>query len=280
MHKTDLSPTSNPSGAAPQVLDEQADQRFRQKVRELLGGNPDSVWHSGYVDHVWDKCRQPLEQYLQQSRARRVLEFGCNIGATSVVLARLGMKVDAVDIAPRYIEVAKENAARFGLANQINFTCHADSTALPWPDATFQFITCNSVLEYVPFSILPAVLAELGRVLAPGGILFVAGTSNRLSPVEIHSGRWFINYLPRSFGPAAKDVERGLFPWDVLRHFPGYTQLDVEDQSSTYFSWKAEAGMQPSRHAFLKAIDVVSRPLGLPVGLLVPSFSSALRKPV
>lgn len=269
----------NPPDQGPAVRDPAANERFRQKVVDLLGGDPDSIWHGGYVDHVWEKCRQPLVQYLGQSRAKRVLEFGCNLGATSVVLAYLGAKVDAIDIDTRYIEIAVENAARHGFTDEIRFGCHADSTALPWPDGTFDFIACNSVLEYVPFAILPAVLSELDRILAPGGIVFVAGTSNRLSPIEIHSRRWFINYLPRSFGPAASDVERGLFPWDVLGGFPGYTQLDVEDRSSTYFDWKRAAGMSASRRAVLHAVDAVSRPLGLPVALLLPSFSTALRKP-
>ena len=263
----------------PALKDPAANQRFRQKVIDLLGGDPDSIWHGGYVAHVWEKCRQPLVQYLRQSKAQRVLEFGCNLGATSVVLAHLGVKVDAIDIDTRYLEIAVENAARHGFTDEIVFGCHPDSTALPWPDGTFNFIVCNSVLEYVPFTILPAVLAELDRILAPGGIVFVAGTSNRLSPIEIHSRRWFINYLPRSFGPAASDVERGLFPWDVLRGFPGYSQLDVEDRSRTYFDWKMEAGMSAPKRAVLHAVDAVSRPLGLPVALLLPSFSTALRKP-
>lgn len=265
--------------AGPAIQNSASDLRFRDMIRATLGGDPDSVWHSGYVDHIWEKCRHPLAHYLSLSGAQRVLEFGCNIGATSVVLAHMGAKVDALDISPRYIEVAKENATRYGFGDSITFTCHTDSTALPWSDASFDFVTCNSVLEYVPIGILPAVLAELDRVLAPGGILFVAGTSNRLSPVEIHSKRWFINYLPRSFGPAASDCERGLFPWEVLRSFPGYTQLDVQDGSSTYFDWKVSAGMPASKRAVLRAVDALSRPLGLPVGLLLPSFSTALRKP-
>lgn len=270
----------NAPTAGPIVRNPAADQRFRQLIRDSLRGDPDSVWHAGYVDHVWEKCREPLVQYLRKSQARRVLEFGCNIGASSVVLAHLGVKVDAVDIDQKYIDVAQANAQRYGLENEVSFTCHADSTALPWANDTFDFIVCNSVLEYVPFAILPAVLVELGRVLAPGGILFVAGTSNRLSPIEIHSRRWFINYLPRRFGPAAHDVERGLFPWDVLQGFPGYTQLDVEDRSRTYFDWKKGSGMSASRRALLTAVDSVSRPLGWPVALLLPSFSTALRKPV
>lgn len=267
------------SRGAPSVIDAAANQRFREKIIDLLNGNPDSVWNGGYVDHVWEKCRQPFIHYLKRNRSHSVLEFGCNIGATSVVLAHLGAKVHALDIDPRFIEIARENAARYGQTDSITFTCHSDSTALPWPDGAFDFITCNSVLEYVPYAILPAVLSELGRVLAPGGILFVAGTSNRLSPVEIHSHRWFINYLPRSFGPAASDVERGLFPSDVLRAFPGYTQLDLEDRSTTYFDWKRGAGMSAPKRAILRAVDAVSRPLGFPVALLLPSFSTALRKP-
>lgn len=266
--------------SAPRLSDPVANQRFRDKVSNLLKGDPDSIWNGGYVDHVWEKCRHPLMRYLQQSGASRVLEFGCNIGATSVVLAHLGARVEAIDIAPHFIEVAKDNAARYGVSESIAFMCHADSTALPWPDGEFELITCNSVLEYVPHAILPAVMSELDRVLAPGGILFLAGTSNRLSPVEIHSRRWFINYFPRSFGPADSDVERGLFPWDVLRGFPGYKQLDIEDRSSTYFEWKKGAGMSMSKRTILQAVDALSRPLGAPVALLLPSFSMAVRKPI
>ncbi|WP_332740805.1 class I SAM-dependent methyltransferase [Hydrogenophaga sp.] len=279
MLKTPETTPLNASHDGPRVQDLVADQRFRQKIRDLLRGDPDSIWHGGYVDHVWEKCREPLVQYLRKTKARRVLEFGCNIGATSVVLAHLGVKVDAVDIDRKYIDIAQENAARYGFSQEVRFSCHADSTVLPWEDETFDFIVCNSVLEYVPFAILPAVLSELGRVLAPGGILFVAGTSNRLSPIEIHSRRWFINYLPRRFGPAAHDVERGLFPWEVLRGFPGYAQLDVEDRSRTYFDWKKSSGMSAPKRAVLNAVDAMSRPFGLPVALLLPSFSTAVRKP-
>lgn len=269
----------NVKSIGPAIQSDASDIRFREMIRKLLGGDPDSVWHGGYVDHIWEKCRHPLVHYLSLNSDKHVLEFGCNIGATSVVLAHLGAKVHAIDIASHFISVARENAARYGFSDSITFTCHADSAALPFLDASFDFITCNSVLEYVPIGILPAVLAELDRVLAPGGILFVAGTSNRLSPIEIHSQRWLINYLPRSFGPAASDCERGLFPWEVLSGFPRYTQLDLQDCSRIYFDWKVASGMPAFKRAVLKVIDVVSRPWGLPVGLLLPSFSTALRKP-
>ena len=99
------------SRLAPKLLDEAANQRFREKIIGLLNGNPDSVWNGGYVDHVWEKCRQPFIHYLKRSRSQNVLEFGCNIGATSVVLAHLGAKVQALDIDPRFIEIARDYPA-------------------------------------------------------------------------------------------------------------------------------------------------------------------------
>ena len=43
----------------------------------------------------------------------------------------------------------------------------ADATALPFPDATFDAATSVQVYEYV--ADLPSALAELHRVLRPGG---------------------------------------------------------------------------------------------------------------
>ena len=54
---------------------------------------------------------------------------------------------------------------------------------------------------------------ELNRVLKPDGLLLVFGTSNRLSPVEMHSGESFNNYIPRRFDQVlGRQRERGVSP--------------------------------------------------------------------
>jgi 2-polyprenyl-3-methyl-5-hydroxy-6-metoxy-1,4-benzoquinol methylase len=50
----------------------------------------------------------------------------------------------------------------------------ASVSALPFADATFDWVLCLDVLEHVPLGEQPAALAELGRVLGPGGSLLVS----------------------------------------------------------------------------------------------------------
>lgn len=59
---------------------------------------------------------------------------------------------------------------------------HADATALPFPDATFDAVVCFTMLHHVPTTDLQdRVLAEAARVLRPGGVL--AGSDSRWGPL-------------------------------------------------------------------------------------------------
>jgi SAM-dependent methyltransferase len=47
----------------------------------------------------------------------------------------------------------------------------AGAESLPFPDATFDCVTCIEVLEHIPSNLRSAALVEIGRVLRPGGKL-------------------------------------------------------------------------------------------------------------
>lgn len=51
---------------------------------------------------------------------------------------------------------------------------HASLDALPFPDASFDCALCLDVLEHLPYNEQPRALAELHRVLGPGGELIVS----------------------------------------------------------------------------------------------------------
>jgi SAM-dependent methyltransferase len=56
---------------------------------------------------------------------------------------------------------------------------------LPWPDASFDAVLCAVSVQYL---VRPVdVFAEIGRVLAPGGV-FVIATSHRLFPTKAIAG--------------------------------------------------------------------------------------------
>lgn len=100
--------------------------------------------------------------------SERVLDVGCNVGALLQGFAELNpfAQLAGVDV-----NAAAVTAAR-------NRVPHADiqlvsGTRLPFPDDTFDCVTCIEVLEHIPSTARRSSLAEMCRVLAPGGQLIV-----------------------------------------------------------------------------------------------------------
>jgi SAM-dependent methyltransferase len=97
-----------------------------------------------------------------------VLDVGCGPGRLSVALAARGLEVTGLDLDPAMIERARSNAGKADLAANLvpTFTV-GDVASLPFPDATFDVVV--STLSMHHWDDREAGLAEIGRVLRPGG---------------------------------------------------------------------------------------------------------------
>lgn len=94
------------------------------------------------------------------------LDVGCGEGANTRQLARVGARMHAVDIAPTFIQRAKEEEIShpLGIRYQV-----ADAIDLPFGSAEFDFVTAFMSLMDLPD---PAqALREASRVLRPNGFL-------------------------------------------------------------------------------------------------------------
>src|SRR6266446_2264566 len=131
----------------PEIVNAGLDEMFRAEVIKH-GWKPDDPWIGGYLSTAWDKDRFYIRSFLGDIQGKSGLEFGCNFGATSIMLSRLGALVSAVDADRRYVTIARRNAARYG-EERIQFEWVPAGTALPFPDTSFDFVSCASVLEYV-----------------------------------------------------------------------------------------------------------------------------------
>ena len=98
----------------------------------------------------------------------RALDVGCGGGYLSEELARLGFNVSGVDPAPASLAAAQSHAKQSGLT--IDYRV-AQAESLPFPDGSFDLVTCCDVLEHVQD--LDRTLSEIARVLKPGGIFIV-----------------------------------------------------------------------------------------------------------
>jgi len=274
---------------SPAIGSAAARQTFDDRARSL-GLDPASRWVGGYVEYEWTHLCPLLEAYGVEVGGRRILELGCNVGASAIVMAWLGGDVQAIDISEPNVALARANACRYGEPGgelvrigegRAGFRCVPDTRSLPYPDAAFDLVTCNSVLEYVDPGQLAAVQREVDRVLAPGGVIVVTGTSSRLWPREVHSGRWLIHWLPRGLGRRlAGDgrLEQGVWPWVVRNGFGRrYTNLDQTDGGRAFLAGRA--AMTPSRAGIgLRLVAATARSLGIGPGLMTNSVSCVLRK--
>jgi SAM-dependent methyltransferase len=112
-------------------------------------------------------------ELLDPRPGERVLDIGSGPGYLAAALAeRVGRTgaVCAVDPSPAMNTIAEQRTAALP---QVTVDV-GDALALPHPDGGFDAAVCTQVYEYV--ADMPAALAELRRVLRPGGRVLVLDT--------------------------------------------------------------------------------------------------------
>ena len=121
-----------------------------------------------------------------------VVDAGCGSGTKSFELARRGYRVQAMDFSVTILEQARAAAVEQGYSERISFD-QSDLTALSIPSGSVHRAVCWGVLMHVPD--IGAAVAELARIIAPGGTLVVSeGNMRSLQAVTL---RWIKQLLRR-----------------------------------------------------------------------------------
>ncbi len=143
----------------------------------------------------WQAVRRKTIELAQLQPGERVLEVGCGTGTISLLAkAQVGSTGQAYGIDPSLpmIQRACSKAARQHLA--VDFQT-GTVEQLAFPDAAFDVVLSSFMMHMVPEEVKRQGLAEIARVLKPGGRLLVVDTKR---PEEnqtdarrmIHTGAW------------------------------------------------------------------------------------------
>jgi tellurite methyltransferase len=121
----------------------------------------------------WSEVADDLFSFTRQMRranCRRVYDLGCGAGRHSVFLAQQGFEVTASDISASAIETTGKHLAAAGVSATLR---RLDMANWPFDDTSFDAVIAFNVVYHATRSDVEAVLAQVYRVLTPGGLLFI-----------------------------------------------------------------------------------------------------------
>ena len=135
------------------------------------------------ISHAYDlisdagehKAREQGEHTLNVQSGENVLEIGFGTGNTLLHLAEAvgeSGRVSGIDVSTGMLEVATRKVESKGLADRVDLSV-GDARQLPYKDESFDAVFASFTLELFPLNDIPAVLAEVARILKPSGRLGV-----------------------------------------------------------------------------------------------------------
>ena len=122
-----------------------------------------------FVDDWATAC---LASHISPQATHRMLDVGTGTALIPIEFCRRfsGSHIVAIDLATEMLKLAQSNIVRAGFRDHIALQL-VDAKRLPWADGEFATVISNSIIHHIPQPI--DSLAEMVRVLAPGGLLFV-----------------------------------------------------------------------------------------------------------
>lgn len=156
--------------------------------------------------------------------AGAILDVGCGTGESTLAWRRRfpDARIVAVDVSPFMLAVAERK-----LAPEPRIEVRwANAEALPFADASFDVVTASLLLHELPADVSPRVLAEMRRVVRPGGAVAV------LEPYAV--GGRALHPIPFP-EPYLKDYLAT--DWDVAFKEAGFADVALDAYGEGWIRW-------------------------------------------
>jgi 2-polyprenyl-3-methyl-5-hydroxy-6-metoxy-1,4-benzoquinol methylase len=104
---------------------------------------------------------------LKERKVWKVLDLGCGVGRHSLLLAKAGFNITAMDGSKNGINFLTREAS---LAGVVIDTTLSEMTTLSYDNTTFDYVLAWNVIYHGDLSVVTRVISEITRVLKPGGL--------------------------------------------------------------------------------------------------------------
>ncbi len=153
------------------AMDPAALERYRANMRKEWTESQTAVARRKWSVPAEMLARETTKTMIKLAEVQpgqKILDIASGAGQPAIPFAKAvgpGGHVTATDLSAALLAVAEENARAEGVTN---LTIHqADAESLPFPDTSFDTVTCRCGLMFVPDHV--KALGECRRVLKPGG---------------------------------------------------------------------------------------------------------------
>jgi SAM-dependent methyltransferase len=221
---------------------EDADLYARAGIDDVAEFYRDKFVSNAVLDHQYFK---PLDRfdlrfartmwvYDNVRRNSAILDLGCGAGMLAL-LKRKGVTLTGVDLSDECVAAARRNG--------YDETVRSELHALPFPEASFDYVVSLDVIGHIAAEQKDAVLTEIRRVLRPDGV-----TLHGIECTDRAARRRYDEMSP-----------------EELRHFigiDGHVGLEEEDEHAARFrrffihvAWEPRYALCLSSEEFLKQAD-------------------------
>jgi demethylmenaquinone methyltransferase/2-methoxy-6-polyprenyl-1,4-benzoquinol methylase len=187
-------------------------------------------WHS--------RWKERLVQFARIEPTHRVLDLAAGTGDVTFRIGReaTGGEVIGSDINPDMLAIAEEK--RPPGMEHVRFSVE-DAAALPYPDAYFDRVTC--VYAGRGFPDFPAVLAEVYRVLKPGGEYWNLDFARPPNPTWDRVLRGYMMASGAALGVALHGHPKTyMYIPASLKAYRGQRWLDAQMKEAGFDTWLVE----------------------------------------
>jgi ubiquinone/menaquinone biosynthesis C-methylase UbiE len=152
---------------------------------------------AGTADVMRRQVIPPVTRFLREeggAKGKRLLDVACGTGRTlaQIAEAQPELKLYGLDLSPYYVQQARETLEH---VHDVSLVAE-NAEKMPFADGVFDVVTSVYLFHELPKNARRRVLAEMHRVLRPGGLLVIEDSGQYAESSEISL---FLERFPEDF---------------------------------------------------------------------------------